>query len=107
MSDFKIGDFVEVDLGMALCAKGEIVAENARQGYRNNGLYQSLDVMRESYDTNTYKIKFLDGTTHTAYPEEIRLLSEKEQFILKLKGGQDKEMSKVYAAMDKIIENGN
>jgi len=63
-------------------------------------LYESLDTMRNSHKTKTYKIKFLDESTHTAYPEELRLLSKKEQFTLKLKGGQDKEMSKIYEALD-------
>lgn len=99
MSEFKIGDFVEVDLGMALAAKGEIITEHDG-GFRNRGLYGAIDTMRNSHKTKTYKIRFLDESTHTAYPEELRLLPEKEQFVLKLKGGQDEELAKIYEAMD-------
>lgn len=96
----KIGDYVEVDIGQGLCAIGQIVTEHDT-GYRNNGLYEAIDTMRKSHKTQTYKIKFLDGSTHTTYPEELRLLSDKEQFTIKLKGGQDEEMAKIYEAMDK------
>jgi hypothetical protein len=106
MSDFKVGDFVEVDLGLALCAIGEIITENA---YRNSKASYCDDYFRERHtrrrDESTpssFKIRFLDKSTHTANPEEMRLLTEKEQFILKLKGGEDKKMAKIYAALDEI-----
>ncbi len=110
MPDFKVGDFVEVDLGLALCAIGEIVTENAyrndnKQSYREHLLVQSL-ARSGGFDTGfnpkSFKIRFLDNSTHTANPEELRLLGEKEQFILKLKGGEDKNMARIYEAMDKL-----
>lgn len=103
---FKIGDFVEVDIGMALYAKGEIITENA---YRNNddkyrdsllawSLARATNVVQ--HNPSSFKIKFLDGSTHTANPEELRVLPEKEQFVLKLKGGGDKELAKIYEILD-------
>lgn len=99
MTEFTLGDYVEVDIGLGLCAIGKIITEHDT-GFRNDGLYNAVDVMRKSHKTQTYKIKFLDKSTHTAYPEELRLLSEKEQFILKLKGGEDEELAKIYEEMD-------
>lgn len=106
MPDFKVGDFVEVDLGLALCAIGEIITENAYSS--NNDTYRDSLLVRSlartagvvQHNPSSFKIKFLDGSTHTANPEEIRLLSEKEQFILKLKGGDDKKLARIYQAID-------
>lgn len=95
MTDFKLGNYVEVDIGMALRAKGKIVGENAV----NRVDMSDMNHARRS-SSNTFKILFLDGSTHTALPSELHLLSEKETFILKLKGDEDKEMAKIYEAMD-------
>lgn len=81
--ELQIGDYVEVDLGMGLGAYGVVVTEHA-MGYRNDGLYNSLDVMRRSSGTRTFKIQFFDESTHTAYPEECRKLTDKELFKIKL-----------------------
>ena len=96
MSVFKIGDFVEVDLGLAIFARGEVITENA---YRANIAVRTTSIIAEAYPTS-YKIKFLDDSTHTANPEELRVLPEKEQFVLKLKGGGDKELAKIYEILD-------
>ena len=81
--ELQIGDYVEVDLGMGLGAYGIIVTEHAT-GFRNDGLYNSLDVMRKSSGSKTFKIEFFDESTHTAYPEECRKLTDKELFKIKL-----------------------
>ena len=81
--ELQIGDYVEVDIGMGLGAYGIIVTEHAT-GFRNDGLYNSLDVMRRSSGTKTFKVEFFDGSTHTAYPEECRKLTDKELFKIKL-----------------------
>ena len=81
--ELQIGDYVEVDIGMGLGAYGIIVTEHAT-GFRNDGLYNSLDVMRRSSGTKTFKIEFFDESTHTAYPEECRKLNDKELFKIKL-----------------------
>ena len=81
--ELQIGDYVEVDIGMGLGAYGIIVTEHAT-GFRNDGLYNSLDVMRRSSGTKTFKIEFFDESTHTAYPEECRKLTDKELFKIKL-----------------------
>ena len=81
--ELQIGDYVEVDIGMGLGAIGMVVTEHAT-GYRNDGLYNSIDVMRRSSGTKTFKIQFFDESTHTAYPEECRKLTDKELFKIKL-----------------------
>ena len=93
MSEVKLGDYVEVDIGMALRAKGKIIGENAID--RIN--ISDMNYARRS-SSHTYQIKFLDGTTHTALPDEVRVLDEKETFIVKLKG--DNKMAKIYQAVD-------
>ena len=88
--EMKIGDYVEVDLGMGLGAIGQIITEHAMReswrdhGFSNDGLYNAINVMRTSANVKTYKIKFNDGSTHTAYPEECRKLTGKELFKAKL-----------------------
>jgi hypothetical protein len=87
----KIGDYVEVDIGLGLAAIGIIVTEHA---VNRGGLYNSVDVMREALsrkqNTSTYKIRFLDESTHTAFPEECRKLTGKEIFQAKLSGDWQK-----------------
>ena len=86
----EIGDYVEVDLGMGQGAIGQIITEHAMReyhrdhGFSNDGLYNAIDTMRASHKTQTYKIKFNDGSTHTAYPQECRKLTGKELFKAKL-----------------------
>jgi len=82
--EVKIGDYVEVDLGMGLGAVGIVVTEHAHPKYANRGLYNSLGTMRESLDYKTFRIHFLDGSTHTAFPSECRKLTGKELFKVKL-----------------------
>ena len=94
----KIGDWVEVDIGMGLCAKGQIVTESDYMSSLRIQRTQSLSLLRR--DKQLYRIVFLDGSTHTASGHELRLLEGKEAFVLKLKGNGDEEMAKIYEALD-------
>ena len=112
MTDFKIGDFVEVDIGYGLYAVGQIITEQAFRNDPRAGsqlLASSLarTTGRELFNPDCYKIKFLDGSTHTALHDECEKLSDKDSFVLKLKGGGDKELSKIYSEIDRRIQNGN
>lgn len=94
---FNIGDYVEVDIGMGLCAIGEIVTEDqymsalidqrsshhqfTLSGQKRSGFHT---IPRSTH--SSYRIKFLDETTHTALDTELRKLSEKEIFKYKLQG---------------------
>jgi len=108
----KIGDYVEVDIGMGLVARGQIVTEDQYMGtlhaQRGRWHKQTLAGTKSSgfhgltRSDTWYRIEFLDGSTHTALESECRLIEGKEKFVLKLKGAND-EMAQVYEAMD----NGN
>ncbi len=107
----KIGDYVEVDIGMGLLARGQIITDSDYVGelamQRSRHHQHSLAGTKSSgfhgikRTITSHRIKFLDGTTHTALAEECRKLEGKEAFILKLKGEGDAEMAKVYEALDK------
>ena len=73
MLTIRIGDYVEVDVGLKLSAIGRVITEHALPLFNNEPQY-----------TQTYKIKFLDGSTHTAYSKECRKLTGKELFKAKL-----------------------
>ncbi|MGV7235142.1 MAG: hypothetical protein ACQ9ET_02690, partial [Nitrosomonadaceae bacterium] len=75
--EIQIGDYIECDLGMGLGAIGIVVTEHAFRGGREN-----LHIMREN--NKTFRIHFLDGSTHTAFPDECRKLTGKELFKAKL-----------------------
>lgn len=96
----KIGDWVEVDIGMGLCAKGQIVTESDYMSALSAQRTQSLSLLQRN--NSSYRISFLDGSTHTASEHELRLLSGKEAFLLKLKGRGSEEMAKIYEAMDEL-----
>jgi hypothetical protein len=96
----KIGDWVEVDIGMGLGAKGQIVTESDYMSSLREQRTQSLSLLNRNSNGSSYRISFLDGSTHTASEHELRLLSGKEAFVLKLKGKGDEEMAKIYEAMD-------
>jgi hypothetical protein len=95
----KIGDWVEVDIGMGLCAKGQIVTESDYMSALREQRTQSLSLLQRN-GGSSYRIEFLDGSTHTASEHELRVLEGKEAFVLKLKGKGDEEMARVYEAMD-------
>ena len=79
----KIGDYVEVDIGMGLGAIGQIVTEDqymGRRRYDNSG----ITFGRINPTDTTYRIIFNDGSTHTALSSECRKLTGKELFKAKL-----------------------
>ena len=69
-----IGDYVEVSVNEDLYVIGKIVTEH------------SLHSFSWSVPKKAYRIHFLDGSTHTALPDDCRKLTEKEVFTTKLKG---------------------
>jgi len=87
----EIGDYVEVDIGMGLGAIGQIVTEDQyksalRQDNLCNttGWTESCTISGYSRGGTTYRIKFIDGSTHTALSSECRKLTGKELFKAKL-----------------------
>ena len=60
----KIGDFVEIDIGLCMSEYATVITEH----------------------TYGYKVRLNDGSTHTSKKEDIRKLTNKETFELKLKG---------------------
>ena len=103
-----IGDYVEVDIGMGLLAKGQIITDSDYVGalamQRSQHHQHSLAGTKSSgfhgikRTPTSHRIKFLDGSTHTAMTEECRKIEEKDVFVMKLKG--DEEMAKIYVALD-------
>ena len=92
----KIGDLVEVDIGMGLSAIGEIVTEDQYQcalmQQRGNHSSVSLNGTKSSgfhhihrSPKTGYRIRFLDKSTHSALDTECRKLTDKEAFVHKLK----------------------
>ncbi len=81
--DIQIGDYVEVDLGMGLGAIGIVVTEKEFSGLFGNRVIINNRTHSAIAD-KTFRIHFLDGSTHTAFPEECRKLSGKELFKAKL-----------------------
>ena len=77
----EIGDYVEVDIGMGLGAIGMVVTEQAYRGTFRDGVVNSVSIKPNPV---TFRIHFLDGSTHTAFPSECRKLKGKELFKAKL-----------------------
>lgn len=80
MTDCKIGDFVEVDIGHGFCISSyaQIITEHSHP-YTNEQQY----TVRFTKDDG---MKPLSGETHMTVKEFMRVLSEKEVFELRLKG---------------------
>ena len=93
--EIKIGDYVEVDIGMGLAAIGVVVTEDqyqvAMQAQRNPhspvttnwSKINGFKHISRGVDS-AYRIKFIDESTHTALASECRKLSDKEVFKAKL-----------------------
>ena len=89
--NIEIGDYVEVDLGMGLAAIGVVVTEDqykaALREYnvRNRAAWvENCTISGYARSKTTYKIRFIDGSTHTAIDYECRKLTGKELFKAKL-----------------------
>ena len=83
--EIKIGDYVEVDLGLGLGAIGIVVTEDQYQAAIDDMPHPSRIANRYFPKSNTcYRIKFIDESTHTAHSSECRKLTGKELFKAKL-----------------------
>lgn len=79
--EIQIGDYVEVDIGMGLGAIGIVVTEDQYKALMDTIPHRSNQRPRLS---TSYRIKFMDESTHTALESECRKLTDKELFKAKL-----------------------
>lgn len=91
----EIGDYVEVDIGMGLGAIGIVVTEDQYMSAMREHTMRNIREQNNKYgwassaqaylgNRTSYRIKFIDGSTHTALAEECRKLTDKEIFKAKL-----------------------
>jgi hypothetical protein len=79
--EIQIGDYVEVDIGMGLGAIGVVVTEDQYKALISTTPHRPNQRPRLS---TSYRIRFMDESTHTALASECRKLTDKELFKAKL-----------------------